>query len=294
MKNSTILKITAALAILVMGYAQVNAQTNPITPEAGVTLYKHTTNSVDPVGPVAAEATDYVTKGGKTKYYVIPNQVANPSFNIATSYFNNINSTFSWTLSVPANGAIAAVPSTGPNYVEVTWGNTLGALNLNVTETASGSFGGCAGPATVTPIEIIDAPTVAYNQVSGSYSVPACYADAAAAAAATYNFPVTVGGDAAKNGQNWQVKYTVSKDGGAASSEYTAPVDVTGGVASAFFTVNNTSGFSGFGSYVVTITKVSDKISRKSGVWSTISSTNTFTYVIYQVKTGPIYHLPNN
>jgi hypothetical protein len=60
---------------------------------------------------------------------------------------------------------------------------------------------------------------------------------------------------------------------------------------------NGTNGtIDDYGAITVTITSVSDRISRKSSVDGTITSgANVFTYtVIRPPSTGTIYHLPNN
>ena len=148
MKRLTIFKGLATISLVLVGIANVFAQ-NPITPEA-TPLYKHTTNSVDPVGPVAGEAIDSVTVTSLMKYYVLPDANVNPGFAVP---FTNILSTFNWSTSGAtgtAAGAIAVVPAAvHPNYKQVTW-TGIGTINLSVVEV---STSGCtSGGSTTIPV----------------------------------------------------------------------------------------------------------------------------------------------
>jgi hypothetical protein len=272
---------TMMMGLMLLSIVLVNAQ-NPVTPEAGVSLYKHTTNSADLIGPVAGEASDTVTTTSTLKYYVLPDAAVNPGFAVP---FTNIVSTFTWTTSVPtgsAAGAIAAVPTAvHGNYRQVNWTGT-GTINLNAVEN---STSGCAsGTTTTVPIVIIAIPTA----TGGAAPATQCTSNPATL---TFAVPVTLTSDLATAGvaNRVRVNYTVTNPD---ASVLLAATDVELNKGAVTFNVTLT-GATQYGNYTVTINAVSDRISRKSVVTGTVATPNITLTVFHTPVTGPIYHIPN-
>jgi hypothetical protein len=277
MRKFTSLKSLATLCLVFVGFANVWAQ-NPVTTEVGVSLYKHTTNSVNPVGPVAGEAIDSVTVGSAMKYYVLPDINVNPGF---VAPFTNVASTFAWTTSLPtgtAAGAIAAVGVFPTNYKQVTWSG-LGTINLNVVESSGAGCG--SGSTTTIPVTIIRVPTV----TGGAAPAAQCTSNPATV---TFAVPFTLTSDISTP-DKVRINYTVTNPD-ATVLFAAANLDL----AKTATTFNLTlTGATQYGNYTVTINSVSDRISRKSSVAGTVTTPNILLTVNRIPVTGPIYHLPN-
>jgi hypothetical protein len=277
MKRLTFLKGLVTASLVLFGFANAFAQ-NPITPEL-TPLYKHTTNSSDPVGPVAGEAIDSVTVTSLMKYYVLPDPNVNPGFAVP---FLNILSTFNWSTSGAtgtAAGAIANVPAAlHPNYKQVTW-TGIGTINLNVVEVSSS---GCtSGGSTTVPVQIINIPTV----TGGAAPAAQCTANPATV---TFLVPLALTSDISLP-DKVRINYTVYNPD---ATVLFAASNLDLAKAAASFSLTLT-GATQYGNYMVTINSVSDRISRKSSVAGTVTSPNITLTVNRIPVTGPIYHIPN-
>jgi hypothetical protein len=265
------------------------AQPNPINIEA-VNLYKHGTNSSNVVGPLASEATDSVTTGSTSKYYVMPDPVVNPSFNFGTDPYANVSSTFNWTVT-PALSTlgVVAVPAhnTALHYRQITWTST-GIGNIKVTEKSSA---GCDGATITTPVEVITSPTIQFSSTTSS--------DCRTEAEGAINYPLT----------DLPVSWTSSVSG-----KRQLNINITISCTNAGFgtpqtlnniTVTETGSGTGkfnlpillnyYGLYTITLTTINDRISVKSAVNGTVGASAAYTFVLSNSPaSNPVYHVPNN
>ena len=293
MKKTVLHKLALVIACIVITMTSVMAQ-NPITPEA-TAFYKHTTNSIDPVGPVAGEAVDFVTTGSVMKYYVLPDATANPGF---VAPFTNLVSTFTWTTNTPTGTAVGAiaivVAANHENYKQVTWSG-LGNINLNVVEN---SAGGCvSGTSTTTAVTIIKAPTAEFSAAS---AVSRCISGTDGSL--TQNLtavPFLYASDVTAT-RNLKVTYDITcSNAGFTAVTGTAVNAVDGGAGSGTFDISQT--LTHFGTYTITMTAVNDRISTKSAVNGAPADVNaaggtqsTYTLIISRTPiTGPMYHISN-
>lgn len=276
MRNKT-LQFLLLCAVIGLYAANGFAQPATVTPEAAM-LYKHGTNSG---GVNAQENTDSVTIGGTTKYYVLPDPVANPSFVYGTSLWNNVVSTFGWT--VPAGlstaGAVAtAAQPTAQQYKQIVWTGT-GTGNIQVIETSST---GCVGSTLLTPVAVIAAPAVTAITIPNitchvgtvPYTLPG--------PAATLTISCAVLGS-----QGVSINYSL-----AGPSGFTT---VTNTVSLGNSTTLDLSGINLTepGTYTLTINNITDRIATKSGLLAIASGTAQIFVVTPQPATGPMYHVPN-
>ena len=205
MKKSTILKSLGILVFIVLGYTTLNAQ-NPITVDAR-NLYQHATNSTDVVGPVAIEATDSVTNGGTTFYYVMPDASVNAGFNPVTDLFLNVTSTFAWSVTGGPAGTISAVAThaTAPHYRQIAW-TGLGFGNVQVIE-SSGT--GCPGSTRTIPVRVINAP----NVTGASFSAISCPTGVPPYTVAGPTVTLTLSSDVAAGHRDLEVYYSLDGPG---------------------------------------------------------------------------------
>lgn len=279
MKKITFLKCTTILGLFFLGFSSLYAQ-NPISVDAK-SLYKHTTNSTDLTGPVAFEATDSVTVGGKSVYYVMPDANVNASFNSATDLFLNVTSTFGWTITGVPTGTVSAVAThaTATQYKEISWtGKGLGTLQV-IESTAS-----CAGSITSIPVMVIDVPKV----TGVNFSAISCPTGAVPYTLAGPTATLVITSDVAIGHRDIEVNYSLTGPAGFANIASTLAI-VNEGTTIDLTTVNlNQPGI-----YTLKIISMTDRISRKSGVVSLLNNDYTFT-VNRAPVTGKIYHVPNN
>jgi hypothetical protein len=299
--KTTMRLLTIMASFLVLGIISVNAQ---VTIPAG-TLYQQGTNAG---GPAATEDPDLVTTGTQIPYLVIPDPILSPTWAPGADATNTtgITSTFLWT--IPA-GISATVPGTG-HYITI---NVNGAATtvgvINVKEQSGASCPDATGrdinvrvvaQPTASAIAVSDgsAPLTAIcqNGTNGSLNVP------------FPTFTVTKTTDAAIPGDaTIRVRATLvfTPAGGAPAPLFTNQilnVDAAGVIASAdIATASGLTDFDSWGTYALTTTQISDKISRKdmgaaAGYFDINGGTGyTATYSIFKTpSTGIIYHLPNN
>jgi hypothetical protein len=284
--------IKYSIAALMLGFVSVAyGQTPPgkVTLDDGKDYYKHGNNSTGENLP--REERDSVTVTSVIKYFVLPDPAVSPEYKYDTPAntvdFTNVKSSFDWTLRYSLGGS-ATNNSTTP-IITVTWGNTEGVDSVKVIETPA-MGGACAGKHTVIPVAVIKKPEIGFTPNGTIYRDSACYSQAQVATGINRQFAML----ADTRSSHIEVDYTVKKDGASASLLDGSNVRVVNG--------NITLKFTEYGQYEITITKVTDRISRKSTdasgnpITGIITSAGTkFTYtVVRPAQTGPIYRIPNN
>jgi hypothetical protein len=316
MKKSTILKMTAALAILFVGYANSWGQTNPVPTSTLGTLYKQTTNIADPVGPVASETPDLITTGTRVPYLVIPDATLNPTWAAAAAadatITTGINSTFTW--AVPAGISTTFVPASNTgHFIQV---NVDGAATTAGNITVQEVNATCSGSTTTIGLRVVAKPTA--TAVTPSAASICASGTNNSLNQAIPTFTITRSNDAAILGDpTIRVKATLVLNDFVAGDTKTIFTDQILGIDNTTWTINATdlanaisagktslgtigsgADLDTWGSYVLTLTYVSDKISRKDltpVVLGYFSASGSATYIVSKTPTtGPIYHLPNN
>lgn len=294
MKNRIILKLTAVLALVLLSGANGWAQTLSVNAE---TLSRHGYNSAGTAQPT--EARDSVTTGSTTRYYVLPNAAANPSYGgTAAPLTGTLSSSFTWGSNTPtgtaAIGTIAAAgAATYGHYRQITWAGT-GTLNLTVQET-SGS--GCAGSETAIPISVVAAPTLTYPVAAGAEDTCFTGTNGSLNIQSSKLFWVSFTSPISGVNKGLQILIDVVRANGGTPQTIANDVQATFTQTSAtagYFTLPATAEFDYYDTYTITLVSVSDRISRKGALWNPASGNTTFTYNVYPVPTtGNIYHLPN-
>jgi hypothetical protein len=284
MKKSTIVKITASLAIIFLGYANSWGQDNedPTIP-AGYVQHPN------PYGTPAYNANiahiDSITHGAlNVGYFVLPDPA------IASA-----SNTYTWGSTGTAISSITKDVTNGNKAVAVFNSGTLtGTGTITVTETSSA---GCPGSTTTIDYAVIAAPTTEFTAASAA---GVCLGVADGSAAQTLsNIPIAFTCGIAGPNKNLVVTYNVSCTSGSftAVNGATANVTVTGPGAGTF---NIPTVLNYYGTYTVTVTAINDRISTKSAVNGTTADINgggiqsTYTFAVTRTPvTGPIYHLSN-
>lgn len=311
MKNLTVLKLTLVFAIAVLGMTSTLAQTNPLATPAG-DLYKQGTNVTDVVGPVATEDPDLVTTGTRIPYLVVPDPIISPLWVPGANATNstNLNSTFQWTI---PGGISATVPGTG-HYIAI---DVNGAANttgvINVKEQSGASCPDATG--TSINVRVVAQPTASAIAVSDGSAPVTSICASGTNGSLNVPFPtftVTKVTDAAIPGNpTIRVKATLVFNNfitGTNTTVFTNGIlnvdATTGNITNADITTASGGSFTdldSWGTYALTITQISDKISRKDmnaagGFFNINGGTGyTATYSVLKTPTtGAIYHLPNN
>ena len=260
--------------------------TSPESPHKGA-LYEHEYYSGGQ--DATREEVDSVMVTSVMNYFVMPDKNYNTAYFAQSSYTatNLTSSEFVWTVTGGTAGtAVAQTPNiaTGTSpWVKITW-NTVGDVTLTVQEVPQGADVSCVASETEIDVAVIARPTIEYR---GGNTASACYDDTNVATA-EFDFPVTFNTSSSQG----LVDVTITKDG--VAYDTVTDVEIEDGVFNLKFSDYGTGGY---GTYVVTITKVTDRIARKCDVLGIVNDTsgaNVFTYsVLPQPKTGPIYHVPN-
>ena len=247
--------------------------------------YQHGRNSS---GPSTQEERDSVTVTSEFKYFVLPDPTISPDYKYDTPAntidFSKVNSTFAWSL----KNSFGTTNSSTTPIITVTW-NTTGIDSVMVKETPN-IGAACAGSGTSIPVAVIIKPEIAFTPNGSIYADSACYTQTQVTTGVQYPFSMAV---TTQSSQVW-VDYTVTKNGTLQTSLAGTNVPVSGG--------NITLTFQDYGRYVVTITKVTDRVSRKSTdasgdpILGNITAAGAkFAYnVMRPIQTGPIYRIPNN
>lgn len=264
------------------------------TPPVSVSIdsrdhYQHGYNKnggpfIEPSDPNQQETRDSVTVTSVMQYFVFPDVNKNPGYDPADPLeFDNVWSTFDWTL----KNSLGTGSSTTP-LIEITWGATPGIDSVIVTEIAVGGAA-CAGNRVSMPVTVIAKPTFRFdNSTHTAYRDSACHANVSGANKAAYNFPVIT----ASPSTQLQIDYTVEQDGSPVPLLGQTNVNVVNGTGVL------TLEFENYGAYEVTVTKITDRVSRKPVVpvsGDLIAGADKFTYIVMPpAQTGPIYRIPNN
>lgn len=270
METKKILRITMQMIVFALA-------TMSLAIAQPTNLKPHGDNSLG--ATVESEDIDSVTVGSTMRYFVMPDALANPGYDFSTNP-GALVSTFDWW----TDNTATVTDNTAENDVNIQWTAT-GSDVINVTELGAS----CNGLDTTTiNVKVINKPEAGFNHAT--YADDICTTDPGEV---IYNFPVSLSTDV--NTGNIRVHLTVLNsttsttifDGDLDLSDSDTQVTVGDGT-------NGT--FDNYGAITVTMTSVSDRISRKSSVDGTLTSgADVFTYTIVRPpSTGTIYHLPNN
>jgi len=316
MKKSTILKMTAAIAIMVLGYTNAWSQTKTV-PIPGNTLYiqGHNATSTFP-GPVDAnESPDLVTTGTQVPYLVIPDPLLNPTWVPGADARNitGIVSTWTWTI----DPLISASAPTFGHHITIDVNGAAAALgNITVAERSGGA---CPGTIQTIGLRVVAQPTASALAVADGTAPDISICQSGTNGSLNVPFPVftaTKTTDAAIPGNaTIRVKATLVITDfvtGTPTTYFTNAIlnvnaagvisnaDITA-AAAADATPHVLTDFDNWGSYALTINQISDKISRKdlngAGGYFAINGVTGYTATYSVLKaptTGSIYHLPNN
>lgn len=309
MKNSTIFRGLFTIAFLAMGAFAAFAQ-NPLSTPAG-DLYRQGTNAGNTTGPVASETPDLITTGTRVPYLVIPDPDLNPDWAPGADATNTTDlvSTFGWT--VPATIS-STVPGTG-HYITIDVTGAAGATGSIEVQEESGAS--CDGSTTSIDVRVIAQPTASALAVSDGTAPNDAICGtgtngsldlALPTFTATQTTDAAIPGDAAIRVRASLVFTNFLT--GATTDIFTNAIlnvaEATGVVSNADMTAAAAAGvyddLDSWGTYALTITHISDKISRKDinaadGYFAVNGVTGyTATYnVLKTPTTGAIYHLPN-
>ena len=261
--------------------------------DGGKDYYRHGYNSTgggNTLQNPGREERDSLTVEAVMKYFVLPNPKVSPNYRYDTptnlTDFSEVNSTFAWSLKTSPLGNITT--GDGTPLITVTWGATPGDDELSVVETPNAGSGACGdGEPTTIPVVLIPKPTIEFVPKNSLYSDTDCKDETTVQAGIEVEFVMNF----TTSSSQIQVDYTIHKDGEVSPSVTETGIPIVDGKL--------TIEFDDYGSYEITITKVTDRISRKSSVDGEIatgvSQANKFTFVMQRpIQTGPIYRLPNN
>ncbi|MDR1667980.1 MAG: hypothetical protein LBS03_09905 [Bacteroidales bacterium] len=258
--------------------------------------YRHGSNSTDPaVTNLPQEVRDSVTVTSKMAYFVLPNKELNPDWYNSDGSIkdidntSNLKSSFDWTVK-NGYGVLDGTTNTSSGNsaspsIWLEW-KTVGIDTLKFKEKPGTSTNSCVAANTAMPVAIIAKPTFAFGAGPGTtaYKDGQCYSQAEVTAGVSYAFPISTTTSSSQLQVSFNVKYTPIVG---ASSTVSKPNKPLGDLAA--------EKFYQYGEYEITVTKITDRVSRKSEVDGIItSSAQTFTYtVIEPANTGPIYRIPN-
>jgi hypothetical protein len=280
MKKSTILKMTAALAILFLGYANSWGQSPASITDGSSTLRQFGVNAAGT--PVATEYIDSLTVGAaNVKYLVYPDSIISPTYNFSVSHTANLNSHFVWSLAPGVTSIDTTVAGYASNYALITFPGATGDHTLSVYEKAN--TGSCTASARSYTVRLIAAPTV----TGTSFSALACPTGvppySIAGPTATLTMTSSVSG-----AKGVVVTYNLTGPAGfTALMAQTANLGNGNQINLTGATLNQP------GTYTLRVLTITDRISQKAGVTTTVNT--DYTFVLNRAPiTGPIYHLPNN
>jgi hypothetical protein len=261
--------------------ANLWGQTPPDKVEiSGTDYYRHEYNASG--HEPAREVRDSVTVTSVMTYFALPDRSLSPDYDYTTSAgihdFTKLNTTFAWSL----HNAYGTVPSIAVAIVDIAW-HTVGIDTLKVREIANISAS-CIGDEVKIPIAVIARPSIAFDQVSGQYSLVDCVPGVTNTNIHSHSFMVTT----TTSSSQLVVTYNLEITKGASTTTSSGIANISGGGA---FTID----FNDYAVYEITITAITDRISRKSNVDGVmIPNADKFTYTLVKpAETGPIYHIPN-
>lgn len=236
---------------------------------------------------VASEAIDSVTVGSTMNYFVMPdlnvNQDADGPYDYATNK-DALVSTFDW-FAIPG----LTITKDEENYVSVDFPASPGDYTLNVSEE---STAGCSTDTTTIQVRTINAPEVGYTIAGGSEDF--CVNDADGSFSVSPSpVSVTINSDVFGN-RGIIISYQITST----SSSFNGgnPLNGTVSVADGDSNFSISENLTHYGTYTITLTDITDRISRKPTTdirGSLLANTTYIVNVTRAPSTGNIYHLPN-
>lgn len=260
-------KYICAFILMHLSVFQVVAQTPPdVLPVGGDNLTLLNATAGDP------ESIDTVVVGSTLPYYVYPDFDFNPSFIESTPLDSSkIDSKFFW--SSDAGYVVNTVNATDPeNYKNITW-NIKGNYAIKVTEKTDALYGGCSGDYNF-KVVVLDKPTATFTSAATITCPQTVATDISLPIKNTSGVKLTT-----ENEKHVQYTVNMSYNGGAAT-----PVTVPAVESGATSVVVSLSSLPE-GRYVFTLTKVSDRISRKCSIDGTLGAQTT--YIMYVTTPKP-------
>ncbi len=237
---------------------------------------------------VASENIDSVVVGSTMNYFVMPDLDVNQDGDGPYDYNTNkdaLSSTFDW-----FTNPSLTITEIEPNYVSVDFPTSTGDYTVNVSEL---SAGGCGSDTTTIDVRVINAPEVGYTLAGGSEDFCETGVDGSLSVSPSA-MNVTINSDVIGN-QQIIISYQISSTN--ASFNGGNPVDGTVSVADGAVNFAISENLTHYGTYTITLTDITDRISRKpvTDVSGSLLTNTTFTVNVTRTpSTGTIYHLPNN
>jgi hypothetical protein len=273
MKKLTIMRKILIIVLLTISSGYMFAQEVAMSP---TTLKQHGYNSSGTA--TTSENIDSVTVSAVMPYWVAPD--ANLS---ATSTTN----TFNWII---PSGLGTLTSASVTNLASVTF-STVGTGQIGVSEISGVS--GCVGDTTLIDVQVLAKPT-ATASTFGTVDCPST--------ATPYNmnvptFTLTDLASSVKAGyQQIKVTYTLTgptDNSGTSGTIGTASTTLTMAEGSKILDLSALNGMIDYpGTYTITISNITDRISRKCSVGNAVNLTKTFV-VNRRPNTGKIYHTSN-
>jgi hypothetical protein len=278
MKTSNLIKSLAFVASTILLGASLNAQVTGTGPL---------------VAPAGNDVTDSVTLGSTMPYRVTGdiNIHALENLGVLTA------SQFTWT--VPTGGTLlnstgntGTTPLPTDTSVSVNW-TALGTQTITTTEVPQPAGGQpaftCTANTQTLNVAVLARPTAAWNTPgpAGGCNI----------AGTTVTIPVNLKGTGQFN-VYYKIVFTPLSGAPVTVVDQTALPLVVGSFQNGGQSVNLSYSIPAatYGTYTVTITKISDRISVKSGVLSQASDIPGTNYIVYSYptpQTGPINHIKN-
>lgn len=303
-KRSTPLSLNRLMLLLVLligSYQLGQSQTINVN---GQTLAPQGQNSTGTA--VASEGRDTVPTGGNVRYYVVPDASANASYTgILTG---SLSSNFKW--DVASKTGTADTITTGrainyvgsytsfSNYMNVSW-KGIGTLDLSYVER---SAAGCSGTPKTLPISIIATPTVEFfNMSDTALCTPGT--DGSLGLTKTdirIRYSSSISGLSTRN---LIVTYDIARPAAAGGNltGQTATLTIENGTTAKLSLPAGALNW--YGQYTITLTNITDRISRKSvpaaagslaDIDAAVGVKSSYQIMVNPVPTtGTIYHLPN-
>lgn len=276
MKATNLLKSIAITASLALAGSSVFAQVTGVGPL---------------VAPTGINTIDTVTIGSTMPYQVTGDITIHDleSQGILTA------SHFTW--SVPAGGTLHNSLGTGSplatdTSVSVNW-TSLGVQTISTTEVPQAALGqpafSCVANTQTLNVQVVNRPTVVWN---GTTPTGGC-----GVAGTLVNIPIILTG----TGQfelYYKIVFTPLSGPSSTPVDYTSVPFTVGNYQNGSQSINLSYSIpaASYGTYNIVITKISDRISVKSGIASQASDIPATNYVIYSYPTpvtSPISHIKN-
>ena len=281
-------------------------------------LYEHGHNQ-DHEGSLkdSREARDSVMVGSEMYYFVMPDKYFNKAYYDGGNYADThlTKSKFEWVVDAPsyATAITPQNPNTATNtspYVKIEWGTTRGNADIKIVEKPQIAV--CDGAETVIPVTVISKPVIKFVTQTGAGVDPdeliKCVplADQGGTISVNVEYPILVLTESSQVKIDYKIEFTNLE--GTPSAVGPPVLDFPITVKSSSVDVNGITNITGalsltmtdYGSYKITITKITDRIARKCNTEGEIATgdiddLDEFTYIVVpQPSAGKTYHVPNN